>query len=189
MGEGDSDDESGSDEGESESDVYMHEEEPADTPNALQAQLSEEQRAARQAAMDTLVPGIDPSEYGKMPPSFHSNSQQVAPVTVETVMCEPVSTSNAPGVPKEQRSRPIRPPILPRDEFDGVDSDDETDEEDAADDEEDDEDHPQVVGEVEIDMAEEEDEFIEFARQALGVTDEHWKAILIERQERGGMSA
>ncbi|KAI0757270.1 SGT1-domain-containing protein [Daedaleopsis nitida] len=142
-------------------------------------------RAARQEAMDRLVPGIDPSEYGKMPPSYHSNSQRVAPATVETDVRDDLPASRASGAASDTQSRPIRPPILPRDNFDGVDSDDETDEEDAEEDEEDEEDHPQVVGEVEIDMAEEQDEFIEFARQALGVTDEQWNSILQDRRDRG----
>ena len=42
------------------------------------------------------------------------------------------------------------------------------------------------MGEVEIDMAEEEDEFIEFARQALGVDDQQWRDILKDRRDRGG---
>ncbi|TFK89759.1 SGT1-domain-containing protein [Polyporus arcularius HHB13444] len=146
------------------------------------AEFTEEQRKARQEAMDRLVPAIAPSDYGKMPASFHGNSQRVTPVTVETEVRENVTTGTDDA---STRSRPIRPPILPRDQFDGVDSDDETDEEDAAGDDEDEEDHPQVVGDIEIDMSEEGDEFIEFARQALGVTDEHWKSILDERKERG----
>ncbi len=149
------------------------------------ANFTEEQRKARQEAMDRLVPAIAPSDYGKMPASFHSNSQRVTPVTVETEVRENVTTGTD-DASSRTRSRPIRPPILPRDQFDGVDSDDETDEEDAAGDDEDEEDHPQVVGDIEIDMSEEGDEFIEFARQALGVTDEHWKSILDERKERGG---
>lgn len=185
--EGDSDDSEG-DLGLSDTDMD-EDEETTQEPVRPQRELTQEQRAARQAAMDKLVPEIDPSEYGKMPPSFHSNSQRVAPVTLETELRDEISSDSAANPPSksESSSRPIRPPILPRDRYDGVDSDDETDEEDAAGDEEDEEDHPQVVGEVEIDMAEEEDEFIEFARQALGVSDEQWHAILSERRDRGGM--
>lgn len=151
--------------------------------------LSEEQRKARQEAMDKLVPGIDPSEYGKMPASFHSNSQRTAPVTLDTELREELpSPSGATRIPEIVPARLIRPPILPRDKYDGVDSDDETDEDEGDADEEEDDEHPQVVGEVEIDMAEEEEEFIEFARQALGVTDEQWNDILRERSERGGTS-
>lgn len=162
--------------------------EDADAQKPAVVELTDEERRARREAMDKLVPAIDPSDYGRMPPSFHSNSQRVAPVTVETELREDVTTKQSDlDMSASTRSRPIRAPILPRDKFDGVDSDDdETDEENAADDEDEDE-HPQVVGEVEIDMADEEDEFIEFARQALGVSDEQWKSIIEERIGRGGM--
>ncbi|CDO70264.1 hypothetical protein BN946_scf184942.g64 [Trametes cinnabarina] len=172
--EGDSDDDS--DDGQAEGEA-MDEDEPIEP--AAAPQLTEEEIKARQEVIDKLVPGIDPSEYGKMPPSFHSNSQRTAPVTLETEVREELT-----GSPEGARTRSIRPPLIPRDKYDGADSDDETDEEGEGD-REDDEDHPQVVGEVEIDMAEEEDEFIEFARQALGVSDEQWKEILRERGARG----
>ena len=164
----------------------MAEDADAQKPAVVELELADEERRARQEAMDKLVPAIDPSDYGKMPPSFHRNSQRVAPVTVETEIWEDVANGESDNMSASTRSRPIRAPILPRDKFDGVDSDDETDEENTADDEDEDE-HPQVVGEVEIDMADEEDEFLEFARQALGVSDEQWKSIIEERKERGGM--
>lgn len=140
-------------------------------------------QSARQSAMDKLVPGLEPSDYGKMPPSFHTNSQRVAPVTIESeaeVRTETVS-------PETQR--PIRKPIIPRDHYDGVDSDDESDEDEPADDAESDEDRPQVVGDIEVDMDEEEDEFLEFSRQALGISDAQWNDIVQDRQRRGGMSS
>lgn len=149
--------------------------------------LTEEELAARQAAMDKLVPALDPSEYGKMPPLYHSNSQWIAPVKMKTNIRD-TSDGHPTDASSSMPSRPIRPPILPRNVFDGVDSDDESDEDDPVVDEEDEEEQPQVVGEVEIDMGEEEDEFIEFARHALGVSDEQWKEILEERRERGGTS-
>ncbi|KAH8120600.1 SGT1-domain-containing protein [Phellopilus nigrolimitatus] len=158
-------------------------------------------KAARQAAMDRLVPALDPTEYGKMPPEFYANSQTVAPVTMETDAVDEaapsalVTTSSAvPSNPTELSvaSRPIRRPILPRDDFDGVDSDDETDEEedglgdaDGDDGDESDEDRPQVVGDIEIDMGAEQDEFLEFSRTALGISDEMWGDILRERKDRG----
>ncbi|KAI8995380.1 SGT1-domain-containing protein [Trametes punicea] len=178
--EGDSDD---SDHGEhGGEDEAMDQDEPS--PSSEPPHLTEEERKARQEAMDKLVPAIDPSDYGKMPPSFHRNSQRTAPVTLETEVREEFSSETAPGSSQGVRRRPIRPPLLPRDEYDGVDSDDETDEDEDEGEGEDDE-HPQVVGEVEIDMAEEEEEFIEFARQALGVSDEQWKDILKDRGRRG----
>ncbi|KAI0651586.1 SGT1-domain-containing protein [Trametes meyenii] len=180
--EGDSDDTEDEDEDE---DGAMSEDETVATSRG--PSLTEEQRRARQEAMDKLVPGIDPSEYGKMPPSYHSNSQRTAPITLGTEVRDQLpSTSSSAASPEGVRSRPIRPPILPRDRYDGVDSDDETDEEGhVQEDDEDEEERPQVVGDVEIDMSHEKDEFIEFARQALGVSDEEWKIILKDRAERG----
>ncbi|GBE78093.1 hypothetical protein SCP_0109750 [Sparassis crispa] len=163
-----------SDETEEESDEEMR---PADD------EVDKVDKAARRAAMDRLVPGLDPSEYGQMPPSFHSNSQRVAPTTIETETRN-ASSEGPSESPTEPRTRPIRPPILPRDNFEGVDSDDETDEENGGDDEEE-EDMPQVVGDVEIDMEKEQDEFLEFARQTLGVSDEQWGDIVRERKGRG----
>lgn len=147
---------------EGESDIEMDEKE-----------MDEQDKAERLAAMDTLVPALEPSEYGKMPPSF-SSSQKVAPTTIKT---DKVDSSIA-------QEKPIRPPILPRDRYEGVDSDDETDDEDQ--DEESEEDMPQVVGDVEIDMEEEEEEFLEFSRQALGISDAQWNEIIRDRKSRGG---
>jgi len=144
--------------------------------------------ADRKDAMDKLVPGLEPSEYGKMPPSFHSNSQRVAPTTVQSDKVGVDEWQEKPAVSGPQspaRAKPIRQPIIPRDQYDGVDSDDETDEEEAGNDESD-EDQPQVVGEIDIDMGEEEEEFLEFSRQALGITDEQWHDIIRDRQGRGG---
>lgn len=147
--------------------------------------------AARQAAMDKLVPSLEPSDYGKMPASYHVNSQRVAPTTVdsEDVGGEDVPPVVTPGETNPQsppRTKPVRRPIIPRDQYDGVDSDDETDEEDVAGDDESDEDRPQVVGDIEIDMGEEEEEFLEFSRQALGISDAQWNEIVQDRHRRGG---
>ena len=166
-------------------DTNMDQDEDVPALKSSTSQFTEEQLAARQAAMDRLVPALDPSEYGKMPPSYHSNSQRVAPATMESDT-RGASNTDPTDASSSTPLRPIWPPILPRDAFDGVDSDDESDEDDPVVDEEDEEEQPQVVGEVEIDMGEEEDEFIEFARQALGVSDQQWKEILEERRERGG---
>ncbi|EDR15436.1 uncharacterized protein LACBIDRAFT_301759 [Laccaria bicolor S238N-H82] len=146
--------------------------------------------AERQAAMDQLIPALDPSEYGQMPASYHSNSQRVAPVTVIPDLqgddhLKDDDTNKSTKVPAV-KERPIRKPILPRDNFDGVvDSDDETDEEAMEDDDESEEDRPQVVGEIDIDMGEEEAEFLEFSRQALGLSDEEWNDIVRDRKGRG----
>ncbi|KAJ7919076.1 SGT1 protein-domain-containing protein [Mycena leptocephala] len=146
------------------------------------SESEEESPAARQAALDKLVPGLEPSEYGQMPASFHSNSQKVTPTTIETDVVEDAENIK-PSATTEPRSKPIREPIIPRDRYDGVDSDDETDEEEEVDEEEDD--RPQVVGDIEVDMGEEEDEFLEFSRQALGITDDQWGEILRDRKSRG----
>lgn len=154
-------------------------------------ELSGMSQAARQATMDKLVPGLEPAEYGRMPASFHANSQRVVPTMEtgvlkdETSKCKADSDTTFPESPK----KPIRRPILPRDTYDGVDSDDETDEEDTAEqDDESEEEKPQVVGEIEIDMGEEEEEFLEFSRHALGISDDQWGEIVRDRQSRGGKS-
>ncbi|KAF9498063.1 SGT1-domain-containing protein [Pleurotus eryngii] len=170
-----------------------------------------EDAAHRQAAMDNLIPGILPSEYGKMPASFHSNSQRVARASNDGDTEGDTDPRGAAGRTPEGRQtvgddnidklyadsrmdkaarasvssseKPIRQPILPRDQYDGVvDSDDETDEEEE---EEDEEDQPQLVGDIEVDMGEEEEEFLEFARQTLGINDEQWESIIKDRTDRG----
>jgi hypothetical protein len=80
------------------------------------------------------------------------------------------------------RTRHIRPPILEPEKYEGVESD-ETDSEEEL---ENMEDMPQVVGELDIDMGEEEEEFLEFSRQALGISDAQWGDIIKNRQGRGG---
>jgi hypothetical protein len=144
--------------------------------------------AERQAAMDKLVAPLEQSDYGKMPASY-SKSQKVKPTTIDNDVVEDVPSKAQKSTTEAQKTetespRRIRAPIIPRDQYDGVDSDDETDEEEA--DEEDEEDNPQVVGDVEIDMDEEEEEFLEFSRQALGISDEQWNDIIKDRKARGG---
>ncbi|KAI0050654.1 hypothetical protein FA95DRAFT_1486750, partial [Auriscalpium vulgare] len=143
--------------------------------------------AARREAMDKLVPSLDPSEYGQMPASYYSQSQRVAPATIDNDVVADASESTPAPSAEQQRTKPIRAPILLRDRYEGVDSDDETEDEDEGpEDEEEEDDRPQVVGDIEVDMEEEEDEFLEFSRQALGISDEQWGDILRERQSRGG---
>jgi hypothetical protein len=147
-------------------------------------------RAARQDALEKLVPGIEPSEYGRMPASFYDRSQRIAPTRPTNDVAEVESGELATETGSlHTLSRPVRAPILTRDRYEGVDSDDDTDEEDGPVDEEEEEEQPQLVGEVEVDMAEEEEEFLEFSRQALGISDEHWQQILRERKDRGGESS
>ncbi|KAH8993994.1 SGT1-domain-containing protein [Lactarius akahatsu] len=140
-------------------------------------------RAARQDALEKLVPGIEPSEYGRMPLSFYNRSQRVARVAPENEDTAAEATTSDAGLPRSL-PKPSRAPLLSRDRYEGVDSDDDTDESDEPADEDEDE-QPELVGEVEVDMAEEEEEFLEFSRQALGISDEHWRQILQERRDRG----
>ncbi|KAG6829290.1 hypothetical protein H0H92_005044 [Tricholoma furcatifolium] len=168
------------------SDEEFSEEESGDDDNDEENTPMEP--SARRAAMEQLVPGLDPSEYGKMPPSFHNNSQRVAPTIVDGTEEDILGSEESQSSHKEAPFKRVREPIIPRDKFDGVDSDDETDEDEVMDDESD-EDRPQVVGEVEIDMEEEEEEFLEFSRQALGISDDQWNDIIQDRRERGESSA
>ena len=141
--------------------------------------------SARQHALENLVPGIDPSEYGRMPASFYDRSQRVAPPKLASNVTEVKTTeSTKPST----RSRPVRAPILTRDSYEGVDSDDDTEGEDEPIDDEEEEEKPQLVGEIEVDMAEEEEEFLEFSRQALGISNDQWQQIVKERRDRGGKS-
>ncbi|TFK76805.1 hypothetical protein BDN72DRAFT_754724 [Pluteus cervinus] len=156
----------------------------SDEPSSESEDGMQVEEDTRQTAIDKLVPGLEPGEYGKMPASYHSNSQRTAPATVKS---ERKGSSDSEGKPDKQKvseGRPIRQPILPRDKFDGVDSDDETDDEEQED-SEDEEDKPQVVGDMEIDMGEEEQEFLEFSRHALGISDAQWNDILRDRKDRG----
>ena len=156
----------------------------SDDESNLEAEIDDDD-----AAKSQLVPGLEPGEYGRMPPLFYASSQKVAP--------NPESEEEQPTRPAADKDkepppvgRPIRPPILLRDKFDGVDSDDETDEDERVIwNEESDEDHPELVGEVEPDMDEEEEEFLEFSRRALGISNEQWNDIINERKNRGGTGA
>ncbi|GJJ09468.1 hypothetical protein Clacol_003691 [Clathrus columnatus] len=141
--------------------------------------------AERQAALDELVPPIDQSDYGKMPASYHNNSQKVKESLLEFQDAENIDTfSNIPpsGSGKiPAQTGPIRPLLFPRDEFDGAeDSDDESDVE-----VEEDEENPTLVGEIEVDMENEKDEFLEFSRDVLKITPDLWNSIVKDRQKRG----
>ncbi|CAE6470381.1 unnamed protein product [Rhizoctonia solani] len=120
-----------------------------------------------------------------------SNSKPTVADAYKTATSTPQDTDQQ----SEQKSREklLRRPLLPRDRFDGVDSDDDTDPEEAesalntlSDDGESEEDRPAVVGEVEIDMDDEQEEFIKFSREALGIDDALWSKIIEERKQRGG---
>jgi hypothetical protein len=144
--------------------------------------------SARQDALEKLVPGIDPSEYGRMPASYYDRSQRAALSKPENddVGVEGVESAGEGDSPSAQPIS-IRAPILTRDRYEGVDSDDDTEGEDSPVDEEE-EDKPQLVGEIEVDMAEEEEEFLEFSRQTLGISEDQWQQIVRERRAKGGKS-
>ncbi|KAH6917569.1 SGT1 protein-domain-containing protein [Coprinopsis sp. MPI-PUGE-AT-0042] len=147
------------------------------TSTLPQQQVPPPTDAERQEAMAKLVAPLEQGEYGKMPASF-SQSQRVKPTNLDTEVVEELSTSETIN------TRSMRPPIIPRDEYEGVvDSDDESDS--APSDDESEEDKPQVVGDIEIDMDLEEEEFLEFSRQALGISDAMWNDIVKDRKERG----
>ncbi|KAG8983541.1 hypothetical protein FRB94_007765 [Tulasnella sp. JGI-2019a] len=155
--------------------------------------------ARRRAAMDALVAPLGPDEYGKLP-------AVPAPLTDADMDIggEAKTRSKAKLEPVQMRK-----PILVRDKFDGVDSDDETssEDEDATGDDAvkrrelleamreeegvvdaDDEAFPQVVDggvDMEVDMAAEEEAFLKFAREELGVNEDMWNGILDERKGRG----
>jgi hypothetical protein len=148
----------------------------SDDEESSDSEQDEETRlAAKKVAMDSLVPALEPSEYGQMPATYYRDAEDP-----EWHKKSPESQTKS-----NVETKPIRPPIIPRDKYDGVDSDDETEEEDLDDESE--EDLPQVVGDIEIDMEEEEEEFLEFSRQALGITDEQWQEIVKDRRGRGGV--
>ncbi|CAE6530309.1 unnamed protein product [Rhizoctonia solani] len=114
--------------------------------------------------------------------------------TIADAYRTPTTTPQDTDPQSEQKSREklLRRPLLPRDRFDGVDSDDDTDLEDEGSapntlpgDSESEEDRPTVVGEVEIDMDDEQEEFIKFSREALGIDDALWSKIMEERKHRG----
>lgn len=132
---------------------------------------------------------LEPGEYGKMPSEYrHANSQTIAPSHEEVA----IEGEKAESVKGEENLRPVRRPIFQRDKFDGVDSDDETSEEEVGgplmEDDDEEEDRPQVVGDVEIDMEQEQEDFVKFAREMLGIDDEAWAGIIADRTKRGGMS-
>ena len=124
-----------------------------------------------------------------MPSSFYDRSQRVAPAEPENEDAAAETDISATATETElplTQPRLSRAPLLPRDQYEGVDSDDDTDTDEFDGPVDEDEEEPELVGEVEVDMADEEEEFLEFSRHALGISDEHWQQILQERRDRGG---
>ncbi|EIW67973.1 hypothetical protein TREMEDRAFT_44967 [Tremella mesenterica DSM 1558] len=184
----------------------------------MESEESEEEITAeeRERRLNELVPDLPADEWG-------SKTQTTTKIDV---------TMNDSDVKKElKKATPLkmRPPIFPKDKFDGVDSSDsDSDSEDLpvkgsagwiiaqkkwAESapkietlDEDEEDRGNLVlgddiddemirnlerdqglqgDEADVDMEAEQDEFLAFAREALGITDDAWENILSERRERG----
>ncbi|ORY54998.1 SGT1 protein-domain-containing protein [Leucosporidium creatinivorum] len=139
---------------------------------------------ARAARLETLVAPLSSSEWG----------QRTAPPPSST-------TSAAARAQEEEASDKARAPRLPRDNYDGASEDDDEASEDEVmegeeglaglegDDEVEGEEGPAVVGgeegDEEMNMEEEMDEFLKFATETLGLTEEQYGKILGERRERG----
>lgn len=139
-----------------------------DDDDAEAPTLSPEERAARTAA---LVAPLAEADWGHKP----------APAA-------------APATPALER--PAREPKLTRNVYEGASDDDDSSE---GEDEgappkggEDgeyegvDEDDPAVLGEPDLDLEEEMDEFLRFATETLGLSKEQYQGILGEREKRGG---
>ena len=158
--------------------------------SASESEDEEDNLRQRQEATDKLVPALEPGEYGRMPEEYTlRNSQKITSTTLETEMSMPgLETASNKTSATSPSSRPtVRRPIIRRDKYDGVDSDDESSASEgaASDDEEDD--RPQVVGDIEVDMEAEQAEFLQFTREALGIDEAAWQAILTDRRDRGGL--
>ena len=160
---------------------------------------AEELARLKAEAAEKLVAPLGEGEYGVMPAKAYENSQAVSAPTIggETVpTADGEDSGDAEPAQIAKKEKPVRRPILMRDKYDGVDSDDESESEDddgilrnpdhIDDEESDDEDRPTVVGEIEVDMEAEEEEFLKFSREALGISEGQWEGILKERAERGG---
>ncbi|KAL8276826.1 hypothetical protein RQP46_010757 [Phenoliferia psychrophenolica] len=130
--------------------------------------LTPEERASRLA---TLVPSLPISEWGQKDPSPSPSTP--AP---------PLSTPTAP------LPLPPRAPKLTTNTYDGASSEESSDEDDRVVEgeeglgEDEGEDGPAVM---DMDMQEEMDEFLKFATETLGLSEEQYGKILGERKSRG----
>lgn len=138
--------------------------------------------AERAARLETLVAPLDSADWGQ-----------------RTSTAPPLSSAaQAQEVEAEDKARA---PRLPRDNYDGASEDDDEESGDEVMEGEEGlagldgsdvegEEGPAVVGgedgDEEMNMEEEMDEFLKFATETLGLTEEQYKGILGERRERGG---
>jgi hypothetical protein len=114
----------------------------------------------KQQAMDKLVPTLPDSEWGEA---------NVPPAEVKTDTTEQVQ---------------LPEPKLEGEKYDGV-SDDESEDGGGGQIEELEDEDPQVEGE-EVDMDQEMNDFLNFTREALGLSQEQYDDILRSRSDRGG---
>lgn len=164
----------------------------------------------KQRLMNNLVPSLGQNEWGSATQSQpHQQKQEQKDETTN------LSTKNEEDIlkrvkefvddPAEKQRREeddrLRKPHFEKEKYDGYsDSEDEGLDEETRDAErlkgglkelgedemEDDiENLPQVVGDVDIDMGNEEEDFLNFSREALGIDDALWNKIISERRERG----
>ncbi|GAA5832891.1 hypothetical protein JCM3766R1_007079 [Sporobolomyces carnicolor] len=145
--------------------------------------MSTEERASR---LENLVAPLPISEWGQQTPSISQSTETAA-------------KSSVPGVVKSGAQTPhkdARPAKFEAEKYDGASSDSDSSDEAmpgeeglAALDEEDgerDEDEPSVMDEdAMLDMGEEMDEFLKFATETLGLSEEQYQGILGERRQRG----
>lgn len=143
--------------------------------------MSTEERASR---LEALVAPLPISEWGQQATPSSTSASSVPPPLV------PTSTTS----PSKKEPRPAK---FEAEKYDGASSDSDSDDEampgeeglatlDEQDGEEDDE-QPAVMNEEDmLDMGEEMDEFLKFATETLGLSEEQYQGILGERRQRGG---
>lgn len=121
--------------------------------------------AEKQAAQDKLIPSLPKEEWGS-----HTQKPQTAQDQ------------------KVEATPPISAPKLEEEHYDGA-SDDEDDDEEMNEDQSalrTGEEGAQIMGDGEVDMDQEMEEFLRFTREALGLTAEQYDDILKSRSQRGG---
>lgn len=147
--------------------------------------MTSEERATR---LETLVAPLPISEWGQQTSESSTTSSSTPSVP------PPLASTTSTSVPKKEP----RPAKFEAEKYDGASSDSDSsdeampgeeglatlDEEDGA---EDDDEQPAVMNEEDmLDMGEEMDEFLKFATETLGLSEEQYQGILGERRQRGG---
>ncbi|BGP29278.1 hypothetical protein JCM10296v2_001016 [Rhodotorula toruloides] len=147
-------------------------------------EMSAEERAAR---LEKLVAPLPSDQWGQ-------NTQPPPPEPSNAAVDD---DSSAPSAEPAASAREPRPPKLTKEEYEGASDldEDSSDEEGGpmAEGEEglggpevEGEDGPSVMNEEDVlDMGEEMDEFLHFATEALGLTEEQYAKILQDRRDRG----